>query len=244
MKNNPKDLQESSYDFPYHHLVGKDQDKGFHLHRYYHFGLDYWLNFSALLDEVVDLHFDSLLDAGCGDGKLIREAKQFFDFVTGIDISEKALNFARAFNPEVSFYSDWDNLDRKFGCVTALEVLEHVKPEKTDNFLRNVREHHKDSGRFLLTVPSDEFTTDKKHYRHFDPESLEKTLKPYYELNSIKFTVRLNLPYQLIRRLLVNRFWISNWSGFNSTLWNIAKAACQEADESSGKHLFAVAEPC
>lgn len=238
-------IQESRYDFPYHHLVGRDSDGGFHLHRYYHFGLDYWLNMDAVLEVFRQLSPDSLLDVGCGDGRFLKEVNREFPRTTleGFDPSEQALRFARGFNPELDFFASWSDVTGSYDCVSAVEVLEHIEPKKLPQTLERIRSVLNGDGLFVLTVPSERYETTDKHYQHFSEENLRELLDPYFRPQSIDFTVNPNWTFQVLRRLLVNRFWISNLNGLNKFIWRIAKRYCQKASPEDGKHLLAVCRP-
>lgn len=44
-----------------------------------------------------------VLDAGCGDGRLCYELRKENVQVMGVDMSERAISFAKAFNPDINF---------------------------------------------------------------------------------------------------------------------------------------------
>ncbi|MDI3501051.1 MAG: hypothetical protein PWP22_822 [Thermoanaerobacter sp.] len=73
---------------------------------------------------------DRLLDVGCGDGTLGYHAKNMYNEIYGVDISEKALKIARK-RGVITFKVDLnkDKLpfqDNFFDAVTCLDVIEHV----------------------------------------------------------------------------------------------------------------------
>jgi ubiquinone/menaquinone biosynthesis C-methylase UbiE len=73
-----------------------------------------------------------ILDYGCGQGRYLAELRKMFPIanICGCDISDVALEIAKADNPGVSFLKmDDESLDcpdASFDCVISIEVLEHV----------------------------------------------------------------------------------------------------------------------
>jgi methionine biosynthesis protein MetW len=71
-----------------------------------------------------------LLDVGCGAGTLCYFAKEKYEDVYGIDISENALNMAKRYNIKISKVNlNEEKLpfeDGYFDAITCLDVIEHV----------------------------------------------------------------------------------------------------------------------
>ena len=69
------------------------------------------------------MKFDSIIDIGCGDGKVTREIKASFPMkeVIGVDYSEKSLQFARAFSPHIPFLT---KTEKQFDAFVLVEVFE------------------------------------------------------------------------------------------------------------------------
>jgi ubiquinone/menaquinone biosynthesis C-methylase UbiE len=103
----------------------------------------------------------TILDAGCGDGRLTCElARRGAGEVVGIDISETALLFANrrasGLNAGISFHpGDIEALpvpDERFSVVFCCETLEHVlSPRAALNELRRVLAP---GGTLILTTPN------------------------------------------------------------------------------------------
>lgn len=79
----------------------------------------------------------SVLDIGCGGGLLTSFLSSHGHHVTGIDLSEGSINFAKALDPEALInyqVGDAHNLpfeDQSFDAVCMMDVLEHVGCFKT-----------------------------------------------------------------------------------------------------------------
>jgi SAM-dependent methyltransferase len=172
-------VQEDAYSFPYHYL-----DLAVKEYRLIHRVL------AASRIEIVrkmlrPFQGQLILDAGCGDGRFCYELKNENAKVIGVDISERALAFAKAFNPEVEFYNQ-DlrdlSLPYKFDSVVMMESLEHIIPDEIPAVLLNLSKVLRERGRLVVTVPSVAQPVEAKHYQHFSEESLKRTLDGYFKI--------------------------------------------------------------
>jgi len=175
-------LQEEQYIFPYHYLdLASDYQKLL-------WSIEY-LNLLALVKKTLSpFNKQWILDAGCGDGRLCYELKKENCKIVGVDFSEKAISFARAFNPEVRFFvQDIEqlNIPMKFDVVVLMEALEHFIPSKIPIILSKLSNHLKENGKLIITVPSKNRPLIKKHYQHFSAESLMEAIKPYFRVMKI-----------------------------------------------------------
>ena len=94
----------------------------------------------------------NLLEVGCGYGYLLDEAQTYFDRRVGTDFSEEAASTARATGAEV-FVGGLEQVscDRKFDCVLAIQVIEHVyEPLR---FVEHLARHTKSGGHIVLATP-------------------------------------------------------------------------------------------
>lgn len=75
---------------------------------------------------------DSLLELGCGEGHQTRHLAQLASLVYGLDVSEKAVERARARLPQAKFAATdifgqpWSGEVQRFDLVTACEVLYYM----------------------------------------------------------------------------------------------------------------------
>lgn len=175
-------FQEEEYNFPYHYLDLVSDYRKFILNIEYLSLLEYAKRI------IFSLSRKSVLDVGCGDGRLCFELKNKNLEIVGIDYSYKAINFARGFSPELEFIiQDIENFDRndKFDVIVLMETLEHFLPERIPQIINNLSKFLKIDGRLIITVPSKNTPLPRKHFQHFTRESLNDTLKPHFKINTI-----------------------------------------------------------
>jgi 2-polyprenyl-3-methyl-5-hydroxy-6-metoxy-1,4-benzoquinol methylase len=132
----------------------------------------------------------NILDAGCGDGRFCYEFKEDTRVakVTGIDYSDKAIQWAKQYNPKSEFMvKDLKTieLEDKFDCVVLIEVLEHIHPNDVLDVLAGLARTVKPDGKVIISVPSDNLPVSKKHYQHFNRDSLTKTLVNSFSVKKI-----------------------------------------------------------
>ena len=97
--------QESLYSFPYHHIPSWSGGQ-FRYFRALVPSCEYASYIRYLVRRAKDAPFHSVLDLGCGDGRLCAELRAEYPSagITGVDISERAIAFAKAFAPDCDFY--------------------------------------------------------------------------------------------------------------------------------------------
>src|SRR5688572_17992944 len=130
----PQHLQDAEYRFPYHyvaqwrpHFTQSFTDT---------WGINYVSTIEHLLARLAAMEFRSLVDVGCGDGRLAREIAATFPGreILGVDYSARAIGLAQAMNAG-SGAATYRQLDivaphdvGQHDVATLVEVLEHVPP--------------------------------------------------------------------------------------------------------------------
>lgn len=182
--NNKQQIQEAQYLYPYHYIPTLDGGV-FSQVQYWSWGFRYLGGMEVVVDQLKKLSFDSLIDIGCGDSRLLREvAKRYPNAkLLGVDSSKRAIQLAKAMNPELN-YKAINIIETppkaKFDVATLVEVLEHIEPDKVEPFLENTVGVLNGEGWLILTVPHTNKGLNEKHYQHFNSKTLQKLLKPYF----------------------------------------------------------------
>lgn len=105
---------------------------------------------------VDSLHGLRILDVGCGGGLLCEPLTRLGAIVTGIDLSEEAIEVAKTHAQSHGLSIDYrvadlkDLQDAPFDVVIASEVIEHV--EDPADFVKDIAGHLKKGGCTVITT--------------------------------------------------------------------------------------------
>jgi 2-polyprenyl-3-methyl-5-hydroxy-6-metoxy-1,4-benzoquinol methylase len=238
--------QDAEYSFPYHY-VPQLPDQGFRQHFVDTWGINYVSTIEFILDCVGSVDARSVVDIGCGDGRLTREvALRFPDLeVAGIDYSHRAIALARAMNPDLPRVR-FDALDitspeveRTHDVALLMEVYEHVPLDRTAVFLDGVRRRLKPGGTLLLTVPHANKPLEYKHVQHFTVASLVRDLEPHFEVMEVRPFERRSSLRRWVNRLLCNRLFVLQHPGLLRTVYGFYRRRLVHCpDEQSCQRIF------
>lgn len=209
------DSQENEYWFPYHY-VAKMPDEGFQQHFVDIWGINYISTIEFMLNRIRDLNPESLIDVGCGDGRLTREIALNTEVSTlyGVDYSSRAINLARAMNQDISwvqFAAEDIMSDHKLpkaDVIILMEVFEHIPIESCRAFLESVSKMLKPGGRMLMTVPHINKSVEYKHFQHFSIESLTAYLTNSFDIVDVVPFERKGIVRKCINYILANRLFV------------------------------------
>ena len=216
-----QELQERQYEFPYHHVARFRQ--GFQSTYYVKYGLKQVSSLEFILDQLKQLKFDHLCDLGCGDGRLALEAAREFPNanISGIDYSERAINLAKGFGPEINFMCKditEEEFHVQYDVVTLIEVFEHIPLEKCKSFVLATAKLLPQGGKLMVTVPHKNLPLSAKHEQHFDLAGLLNYFELLFDVVDTKFLEkkggwRLYLYYRLMKNklFLLNHKGMLNW---------------------------------
>jgi ubiquinone/menaquinone biosynthesis C-methylase UbiE len=224
---------------PYHWFIQGDTNQRGRLYHGY-------LNFCV---SQLPLDCGNVLDAGCGDGKLLGEIVRSGrrGSFHGVDYSERAVGFARLLVPKASFTcSDLAILpyeDALFDTIFLVETLEHIKPSEIPTILTELARVLKKNGRLVVTVPSTLLgipSPESKHYQHFTPTSLSETLTPVFGISRLFGQDKAGFHLlKVVYRMLDNALWdikpLRRW--YNKCVWAKYFNICSPE---AGRRLIAI----
>lgn len=247
MLDNKQKMQEELYTFPYHYIPS--YEKGcFSLSRRLYYGYEYLSYIQYVLNKISILNFNSLLDVGCGDGRFLFEVYKLFPTreLAGIDISQRAIAYARAFNPSCKFIIG-DIIDKPdfgvrgsgaFDVITLIDVLEHIPLDHAEAFLEACDCHLNRGGVMLITVPSTNLKTGPSHYRHFNLDSLVGFLAPLFRITEHTFINKTSLSVAILEKILSNRIFILNHKGIVNFIYRFYLKHMLLGNESNTKRIY------
>lgn len=214
------EAQEAEYWFPYHY-VSQMRASGFTGHFVDAWGINYISTIEFILSEVSRLNATSIVDIGCGDGRLTRELalRSGVPLCVGVDYSVRAISLAKAMNQDVPgerlkyVAADITREDAELGTfdvAVLMEVFEHIPPAAAHDFLQGVRKMMHPGSRLLLTVPHTNKPVEYKHFQHFDAASITSYLEPHFQILRIVPFEKRSPARKLLASLLSNRFFVLN----------------------------------
>jgi ubiquinone/menaquinone biosynthesis C-methylase UbiE len=173
--NNQKIVQEELYKLPYHWFPEK-----------------YLKKFERREKQKIVFHYletlltdtpSKYLDLGCGDGRWTTDIYNYLGKnveTWGVDVSERAIGFARLISPMINFSvmsGDSTNFQSKsFDLITMIEVIEHVPDNIEEKMMSEVHRLLKKGGLLILTTPSLNERLSAHHFRHYSVESITDLL--------------------------------------------------------------------
>jgi len=235
--------QDRQYVFPYHYIPHIETGYGVRF-RALHWGLEYLCYTGHARQVVRSLAPSSVLDVGCGDGRFLGTLDWGVERRKGVDLSERAIRFARAFHEEIAFEAvDAGHLEGTFDVVTSVAVLEHVPQEHCRDFLASLEARTRDGGHIVLVVPTHVIPLSSKHYRHYDLSLLEKQVDEgcrRSKVVGVEYVYRKSRLMECYLRLTHNRLWFIEFSFLNHLVWRHVWNRLRIADEKTGQYIVAV----
>jgi SAM-dependent methyltransferase len=235
-------LQDAEYAFPYHHIPYLAPNGAARISRYVGWGRQYLAYMSLVAARIAEGNPASILDIGCGDGRLLASLGDTISRKVGIDLSERAIAFARAFAPNVEWVcGDVADLPDEFECVSLIEVLEHIPDEAMQDFLDTAISKLATGGLLVVTVPTTKLKVTPKHYRHYDKPLLMTQLALEKRGLSEVETVYLShySPFfEFILRLLCNKHWEIRNAVIERWVWSYVSSSLVVSDERHGQQLL------
>lgn len=239
-------IQENQYVFPYHYLT-VNEGTDFTQSKTITWGLIHESYLRFLVNKIKSLDPKKLLDAGCGDGRILFELERRTpgtDLV-GTDISEHALKFARAFtnNSQLRVHDISKHpVDGDFDLCTSIEVIEHIPPELISDYVINIAKSVKIGGTLILTTPTTNIPTSEKHYQHFTLDMLKDYLSGYFEITEVQYQNVRNLRSNFLQRLLANKYYTLNYQPLKNLIFDFYCKNFFQGDLNNGSRICIIAK--
>ena len=108
-----------------------------------------------------------IIELGCGVGNYVRYLSQMGFNVTGVDISDKAIEIARILAQkagvqcdfiEADVLGDMSEIKNKYDFAYDWELLHHIFPEDRDKYIENVHKLLTNQGRYMSVCFSETST--------------------------------------------------------------------------------------
>lgn len=237
-------IQDTQYGFPYHYIPHIDKDGTVSLSRKLNWGLEYLCYQRHLKEMVVARKPSSVLEVGCGDGYFLGGLPDSIGERIGVDLSQRAIAFAKAFHPHCDFrVQDLAQMEGQFEAVVAIEVLEHIPDDILPTFLRALSDRVSHAGAAIISVPTTVIPLNKKHYRHYTLRLLTEQLEESgcgLEVESCEYIYSKPWWFKLFRRFFDNRIFSFECKPFMRFAWRDIWMNYRFANEQTGFHLIAV----
>ncbi len=140
--------------------------------------------------DLIPSKIKSLLEVGCGDGRILNQLIGKYENICGLDISYNALNYVQAETVQGSL-EKLPFPDNSFDVVICCEVLEHLPYSIYEKSLKEIERVSKKY--ILISVPNDEnlnigmikcpqcgcFSHIWRHLRSFNTKKLESLFRNF-----------------------------------------------------------------
>ena len=232
-------IQDDQYQFPYHYIPHLENGVGKKF-RVNHNGYEY-LCYTKHVEEIIkSFSPHSILEVGCGDGRIIGNLNEIPNRI-GVDLSEKAILLAKAFNPEVQFeVIDASEIDEVFDIVFAVEVLEHIPDDNIEHFLKTLADKTKDKGHVIISVPSVVKPLIEKHFRHYDIDLFKHQLEmsgASLEIKNVEYIYWESKFIKRYQRLTHNKYWLFEMNSWQPKIWRHVWKKLRFGTPENGTHL-------
>ena len=241
---NEKQLeQDNQYDYPYHYIP--QFEYGFSQHISWIWSKQYLSAVEFILKEIQNEGnvIESILDVGCGDGRITKELNDSFPQkkITGVDYSEKAINLAKALNPR----GDYKCIDicannnlSDYDAITLIEVFEHVPINNCRTFANALSSILAKNGILYITVPHNNKALTDKHFQHFSFKSLFDYFKNDFEVVQTNYIQKHDKYLTILNYIFNNRFWLISHKISNNIFYKYYKKKYFFAKENNCSRIF------
>lgn len=234
-------IQESQYVFPYHYLPSKDDSGSISRVRGVKWGYEYLAYSEYIVSKIMSYRPKKVLEVGCGDGYIANKVSSTGIDVTGVDISVRAIGFARAFSTGARFSREL-KAQAPHEMVILIEVLEHIPDQELALFVEDLWSRVLPGGHLVVSVPSKVVQVHKKHFRHYDIQMIKETFADAIgaDLQSVEYIYREPAWFTWFLRLTFNKYFIFEPIFLSKWIWKFIMKTMLIANENDGRHLVCV----
>lgn len=237
-------IQDEQYEFPYHHIPHIDDNGIPSCVRRLDWGWHYLCYMLHIKELVISLNPKSVLDVGCGDGVFAGMLKDKVEKVMGVDLSKSAINYAKAFYPNITFRCiDASEIMEMFDIVVAIEVMEHIPDNKITDFLTTIENKTRKGGYVIISVPTIVTPLIEKHYRHYDIKIFKEQLNNSGVtlcIEEVQYIYKNNFTSKALRKIFQNRWWIITSKTVRQIVWKYIWNHLRIANYHNGRNLLVV----
>jgi 2-polyprenyl-3-methyl-5-hydroxy-6-metoxy-1,4-benzoquinol methylase len=171
-----------------------------------------------------------ILDAGCGDGRLIHYfLMRGYINVDGVDLNKHQVTLALRISPRVVQANVIDYLEKKdnrYDLIACIDLIEHLKKDDAHILLNRFYKALKGGGRLILQTPNLESpwgasieSGDITHQYGYTPQSMRELINlcGYSNIHARQAGPTIHGPMSLIRAVLWKLIWA------RLALWNLAE---------------------
>lgn len=237
-------MQDDEYIFPYHYIPIYENNT-FKRGRILWWGGEYLAYMKFISEKIIKDNAKTVLDVGCGDGRFCNflNSYNYFKRIKGLDLSKKAIEWAKLFNPSLEFEAkDVAMEDETWDAIAVIEVIEHIPDEQIDKFFQNIYRVLKDDGKIYLTVPSKNLPFQKKHYRHYNIDMIQEHLDSAdvaLKIEESGYIVPKGDKFdRFMQMIFYNKFW--KFEFFDKFEWKRLWRNGLKASDTTGTHCYAV----
>jgi len=241
-------IQNLQYEFPYHYIPHFHLNGTPSLIRKLTWGFDYLCYQNHIKEKVLLMSPESVLEVGCGDGYFIGGLSSAISLRVGVDLSAKAIAFAKAFHPDCTFYCcDTGEVKEQFDIIFAIEVLEHIHELDLNRFFCTLANRLKNDGKVVISVPSTVVQLNEKHYRHYTSELLKQHID---QSGSGLYVIDIEYIYsnpwwfRFFKLFFDNRLFSLEVKPFMKLAWRQIWHHYRFANEKNGYHIVATLTNC
>ncbi len=224
---NKAEIQDKEYELPYHHI---SNFRGYFSQCFNDtWGINYVATIEFILNRLKEEEFSSIIDIGCGDGRLTLELYREFrnkSKILGVDYSKKAIRQANAVvNADIFKCVDITQTTNpeKFDIGLLIEVFEHIEPSYAEEFIHAIFNYLEENAILYVTVPHINKPVEYKHYRHFSFKSIVDCFEKNFEVLEIIPFEKIDFRKKLIDKILTNKYFILNHSKTKNFLYRYYK---------------------